>query len=129
MCIDGIAYQYLWPKSSGWNQIAYAVAICSMSVFALLFAQKLLHVKAKAPFLNKLISYLIGLRILMFFVMYFFNQDWFKYRFIESIPLTLAFFTGIWIYRKGYKPARYFVIGYGFLFLGFLLRACLKMFH
>jgi len=122
MCVDGIAYQYLWPNNPAWNQTAYAVAICSMSVFAMLFAQKLLHVKTKAPVLNKLLNMLIVARIITFFLMYAFKQEWFTYRFIESIPLTFAFFTGIWIYRKGYRPARYFVIGYSFLFAGFSLK-------
>ncbi|MGE6219478.1 7TM diverse intracellular signaling domain-containing protein [Nubsella zeaxanthinifaciens] len=122
MCVDGIAYQYLWPNSPAWNQTAYAVAICSMSVFAMLFTLKLLHVKTKAPGLYKLLNALIAVRILTFFCMYFWKQEWFTYRFIESIPLTAAFFTGIWIYKKGYRPARYFVIGYSFLFAGFLLK-------
>jgi len=121
-CIDGIAYQYLWPNSPAWNQHAHAVVVCCMSVFALLFTQKLLHVKTKAPVLNKLINLLIVLRIVTFFFFYFFNQELFEYRFIEVIPLTLAFYTGIYIYRKGYKPARFFVLGYSFLFVGFVLK-------
>lgn len=122
MCIDGIAYQYLWPTSPNWNQIAHAVALCCMSVFALLFTQKLLHVKTKAPLLNRAINALIVLRIAVFIGFYFFGQQFLRYKFIDAIPLMLAFSTGLYIYAKGYKPARYFVIGYGFLFLGFLLK-------
>lgn len=122
MCIDGIAYQYLWPHSPQWNQTAHAVALCCMSVFALLFTQKLLHVKAKAPLFNRAINALIVLRIAVFVCFYFFGQQFLRYKFIDAIPLMLAFSTGLYIYAKGYKPARYFVIGYGFLFLGFLLK-------
>ena len=55
MSSDGIAYQYLWPNSPEWNQIAYAFALCATSVFALLFTRSLLFVAAKAPKLNQLI--------------------------------------------------------------------------
>jgi len=122
MSTDGIAYQYLWPNSPQWNQIAYALALCTASVFALLFSQRLLQVKDKAPSLYRIINLVIILRIALFVFSFFFNQDLFKYKVIEIIPLTLAYATGIYIYSKGYKPARYFVLGYSFLFLGFLLK-------
>ena len=122
MSSDGIAYQYLWPNSPEWNQIAYAFALCATSVFALLFTRSLLFVKAKAPKLNKLMEAIILLRILFFCYCLLFDQNLFSYKFIEFIPLSVAFFTGIYIYKKGYLPARFFVLGYSFLFAGFMLK-------
>jgi hypothetical protein len=122
MSTDGIAYQYLWPNHPAWNQIAYAFALCATSVFALLFARQLLHVKTKAPKLNTLIIRLIQLRLAFFVFCLVFNQNLFSYKFIEFIPLSVAFFTGIYIFRKGYQAARFFVLGYSFLFLGFMLK-------
>jgi hypothetical protein len=122
MSTDGIAYQYLWPNLPGWNQIAYAFALCATSIFALLFTRQLLHVPAKAPRLNKLIIAVIGLRLLFFVYCLIFNQNLFNYKFIEFIPFSIAFFTGIYIYRSGYLAARFFVLGYSFLFLGFTLK-------
>lgn len=122
MSTDGIAYQYLWPNHPAWNQIAYAFALCATSVFALLFARQLLHVKTKAPKLNTLIIRLIQVRMAFFLFCLLFNQNLFSYKFIEFIPLSVAFFTGIYIYRKGYQAARFFVLGYSFLFLGFMLK-------
>jgi hypothetical protein len=122
MSTDGIAYQYLWPKLPAWNQIAYAFALCATSVFALLFTRQLLHVKTKAPRLNTLIIRLIQLRLAFFLYCLVFNQNLFNYKFIEFIPLSLAFFTGIYIYKRGYQATRFFVLGYSFLFLGFTLK-------
>jgi hypothetical protein len=122
MSTDGIAYQYLWPNLPAWNQIAYAFALCATSVFALLFTRQLLHLKTKAPKLNKLIIRLIQLRLAFFLYSLLFNQNLFNYKFIECIPLSLAFFTGIYIYKRGYQAARFFVLGYSFLFLGFTLK-------
>ncbi|PTS92464.1 chromosome partitioning protein ParA [Pedobacter sp. HMWF019] len=127
MSNDGIAYQYLWPNAPGWNQIAYAFALCAASIFALLFTRALLYVKAKAPRLNQIILWIIGLRIAFFLYSLLFNQNLFSYKFIEFIPLSAAFFTGIYIYSKGYLPARFFVLGYGFLFLGFTMKLLIML--
>lgn len=122
MSTDGIAYQYLWPNAPGWNQVAYAFALCATSIFALLFTRELLLVKVKAPTINRLIIGVIIFRIIFFIYCYWFDQTLFSFKFIEAIPLAVAFFTGIYIYKIGYKPARFFVLGYGFLFTGFMLK-------
>jgi hypothetical protein len=127
MSTDGIAYEYLWPNLPAWNQVAYAFALCATSVFALLFTRQLLHVKTKAPKLNRLINWLIHLRIGFFLFCLLFNQNLFNYKFIEFIPLSLAFYTGIYIYRHGYQAARFFVLGYAFLYLGFSLKLLIML--
>lgn len=122
MSTDGIAYQYLWPNAPGWNQVAYAFALCATSIFALLFTRELLLVKLKAPKLNQVIVGVIIYRLVFFVYCYLFDQSLFSYKFIEAIPLSVAFFTGIYIYKNGYQPARFFVLGYSFLFAGFTLK-------
>lgn len=127
MSNDGIAYQYLWPSAPGWNQIAYAFFLYATSIFALLFTRELLFVKAKAPKLNRLIIGLIAVRSLFFVYCLVFDQNLFNYKFLEFIPLSVAFFTGIYIFRKGYQPARFFVLGYSFLFFGFVLKLLIML--
>ncbi|HWZ16428.1 MAG TPA: 7TM diverse intracellular signaling domain-containing protein [Mucilaginibacter sp.] len=122
LCNDGIGYQYLWPNSPAWNEYAYGFALCCVSVFALMFTNNLLIVKKNAPPLYKLINVTIAARIGFFFVCFFLNKQWFNYKFIEAGPLCIAFYTGVYILIKGYKPARFFVLGYSFLFTGFILK-------
>lgn len=122
MSTDGIAYQYLWSSATGWNQIAYAFALYATSIFALMFTKELLFVKVNAPKLNKFILYIIGIRTALFLYSLFIDQSLFTYKFLEFIPLAVAFYTGIYIYKQGYKPARFFVLGYSFLFIGFSLK-------
>jgi ABC-type multidrug transport system fused ATPase/permease subunit len=122
MCTDGIAYQYLWPNAPAWNQYAFAVPLCLMSIFALLFTRKLLYVHSRAPLLDKVILGIIAARIALFFAALLFNRSWFNYKFIEMIPLAVAFYTGIYIWLRGYRPARFFVLAYSFLFVGFMLK-------
>ena len=121
-CTDGIAYQYLWPGAPVWNQYAFALPLCLMSIFALLFTRKLLYVRSRAPMLDKVILGIIAARAGFFVAALLFNRTWFNYKFIEMIPLAVAFYTGIHIWLRGYRPARFFVLAYSFLFVGFMLK-------
>jgi two-component system, sensor histidine kinase LadS len=127
MCIDGVAYQYLWPDSPEWNQYAYGVALYGVSIFALQFTRTLLYTQRKAPVLDRIIVWIMALRTVFFVVCLFFNTDWFSYKFVELVPLMVAFYTGIYIYRQGYRPARFFVLGYTFLSIGFLHKLLLML--
>jgi hypothetical protein len=122
MSSNGIAYQYFWPDSPRWNEIAYGVALYSATVFALLFTRMFLHLKTKAPLLNKAVIGLILLRSAFFLACLFIDKHLFVYKIIEILPILLALFSGIYIWRKGYHPARFFVAGYSFILIGFLIR-------
>lgn len=127
MCADGIAYQYLWPNSPAWNQYAFAFSLYCMSMFALLFTRKLLYLRTKAPVLDKLILGVMAARTLFLLTALLFNKTWLDYKSVEFIPLTTAFCTGIYIRLRGYRPARFFVLGYSFLFLGFILKSLIMI--
>jgi two-component system, sensor histidine kinase LadS len=127
MCIDGVAYQYLWPNAPDWNQYAYGIALYGISIFALQFTRTLLYTPKKAPGLDRLIVGIMVLRTIFFAICLFFNTDWFSYKFVELVPLAVAFYTGIYIYRRGYHPARFFVVGYTFLSIGFIHKLLLML--
>ena len=127
MSSDGIAYQYLWPNAPNWNQIAFAFTLISASSFALLFTRELFHFKERVPWIYKLILYTLGIRAILFIYSLAFNQSFFNYKFIEFIPLSVAFFAGLYVYFKGYKAARFFVIGYGFIFIGFTIKLLIML--
>ncbi|MDN5288673.1 MAG: chromosome partitioning protein ParA [Mucilaginibacter sp.] len=127
MCADGIAYQYIWPSFPLWNQYAYGIALFAASIFAVLFTQSLLNLKINAPRLNKAIRWIIVARCLYFLACIFINNCWFNYKIIEFIPLSLAFYAGCYTLFTGYKPARFFVIGYAFLLVGFIIKSCIAL--
>lgn len=122
MAEDGIAFQYLWPMAPQWNQIAAGVAIYSLIIWALIFTKKFLHTRINAPFLNKLLLCIVFLRSAVFLYALLFNNHWLDYRSIEIVPVTLIFYTSIYVWLKGYQPARFVVIAYGLLFVGFCLK-------
>lgn len=121
MCIDGIAFQYLWPDYPDWNRYAYGPALYLTSLFGLLFTLNFLYVKSKAPKFYWLIITIIVLRT-GFFLCCIYNPHLFTYKIVEILPIGVALTAGIYIWRGGYRPGRFFVIGYSFLLLGFLVK-------
>lgn len=73
-----------------------------------------------------MISYLIAARTI-FFIACLFNNNLFSYKYIEIVPLIVALGSGIYSQTNGYRPARFFVIGYSFLFLGVLLKILIAL--
>jgi hypothetical protein len=123
MSVDGIAFQYLWPNTPVLNDYAYGIALFLLSVFALIFTEELLQVKKRANRFYKLINLTILLRTVYFLYCLLFNKSLFAYKFVEFIPLSIAFASGLHIYRGGFKPARFFVLAYAVLFTGFTIKA------
>ncbi len=127
MCVDGIAFQYLWPNASNWNQIAYGTAMFSLIFWAMVFGQRFLGTRVRTPRLHRLITGMIIARTVLFLVGLFFYPEVFEWRSIEILPLSLIFIAGILTLSRGYKPARFFVMAYGVLFLGFLAKALINL--
>jgi hypothetical protein len=123
MCVDGIAYQFLWPGLPVWNQIAHGVALFSLIIWSIIFSKRFLNFKARAPKIDSLLNIIIILRVLLFVYALFFDNSIFNYRYVEIVPLSVIFYGAVKVLLRGYKPARFFVIAYGFLFFGFIYKA------
>lgn len=122
MSYDGIGFQYLWPRHPHWNDYAVGITLYSVILWALAFTRRFLNTRANAPELDKVLVGMIIARSIFFAVELLAFSHLLAYRNIEIIPLSLIFFTGIYVLKKGYRPARFFVIAYGILFTGFFVR-------
>jgi hypothetical protein len=123
MSLDGVGFQYLWPNHPEWNNYTSGIFLYSLILWALIFTRRFLSTRAKAPRLDRALKAMIGIRTAIFLFELFFYPDFFAFRFIEIVPLWLILHTGIRVWSRGYRPARYFVIAYGLLLLGFFLRS------
>lgn len=123
MSLDGIAFQYLWPGHPEWNDYAVGIALYSVILWALIFTRRFLSTRARSPVLDRWLRAMIVIRTVVFLVEFFFFPEFFAFRVIEIIPLSLVFYTGMRIWMRGYRPARFFVIAYGLLLMGFFLRS------
>jgi two-component system, sensor histidine kinase LadS len=120
--LDGIGFQFLWPNHPEWNDYATGLSLYSVIIWSLIFTRRFLRTKSMAPSLDRLFLAMIIIRSAWFLIALFFFQEFLPYRVPDIIPLCVIFYTGIMVWRKGYRPARFFVIAYGVLFSGFFLR-------
>jgi len=122
MSYDGVGFQYLWPDQPWLNDWAVGVSLYSVILWSLVFTRRFLIVRANAPTLNRVLKFVIIIRSIWFLISLTVFPKLLSIRVLEIIPLSIIFFTGITVWRQGYRPARFFVIGYGVLFSGFFLR-------
>lgn len=122
MSADGIAYQYLWPAAVEWNQYAAGFMLYLASTFALFFAASLLNLRKQHPKLLYLLGAAFIFRTVFLLLSLTVAEEWFRFRFIEVVPFGVAFFAGIYCLLKGYRPARFLVVGYSFLFVGIIIK-------
>lgn len=120
--LDGIGFQFLWSSYPEWNDFAVGISLYGVIITALVFTRRFLRTRALTPELDKIFVALIIARTIWFLVALRFYPSLLPYRVPDIIPLSFVFATGIIVWRRGYRPARFFVIAYGVLFAGFFLR-------
>jgi two-component system, sensor histidine kinase LadS len=123
MSYDGIGFQYLWPNFPELNKYAVGMTLYAVILWGLIFTRRFLSTRGNAPQLDKALKWMIIARSIFFVAEMFFIPQLLTFRNIEIIPLSLIFYTAITVWKRGYRPARFFVIAYGILFSGFFIRA------
>jgi two-component system, sensor histidine kinase LadS len=122
MSYDGIGFQYLWPNAPQLNDYAAGITLFSLIFWALLFTRRFLDTVNTAPLLDRLLVAAIIIRSALFLVFLLFKPTLFSLRTLDIVPLSIIFYAAIYVWRHGFKPARFFVIAYGILFVGFFVR-------
>ncbi|GGF37328.1 7TM diverse intracellular signaling domain-containing protein [Echinicola rosea] len=122
LSVDGIAFQYLWPNSPEWNQIANGVFSFSIVLWAILFSIKFLNTRFRSPSIHKVLITILVIKSVIFLIALFWDPKLFEIRYYDIIPFFFIFFASIYIWSRGYKVARFFVIAYGVLFIGVVVK-------
>ena len=122
-CLDGLAYQYLWPASPGWNAVSLPFFIIADAVVALLFLREflapratlrrwdasvrvLLVIGAVAAPAALVLDYAISIRITAIYAM-------------TCAAISLA--VGVLALRAGNRAARFFVLAWAVFLVGVVL--------
>jgi len=126
MSVDGIGFQFIWPdfpKLNGWVNGIFSFSVV---FWAVLFTIRFLNTKRKAPIFHKLLWFSLLLKLSMFFAGVFIDAQYIDISYIDTIPFLLIFGTGIYLLAKGNKVARFFVLAYGVLFLGAVIKVMIN---
>lgn len=114
-------FEFVWPNYPSLNQ--YAVISTAMTILtATFFTRAFLDTRQRAPTLHKISNVFLVLGVVI--IIGIFSP--FKIAFLilaqGTVFLMAVFFliTGIVILNKGYLPAKYYLLAWGFLIFGFI---------
>lgn len=124
-CLNGLAFEYLWPNSPWWANQAIPVSMAISQIAMHQFCRVFLELEDRQPRADK-----VSQALILFFVLMGVASFFVEYRTVVR-PMTLAVFPGALFIlylavnsiRLGYAPARVFLLAWAFLLLGTALYA------
>ncbi|HXA01041.1 MAG TPA: 7TM diverse intracellular signaling domain-containing protein, partial [Cytophagaceae bacterium] len=119
---DSLGYQYIWFKFPYINSyIGAHIAPTLLLITFILYSREFLHLKKSFPKYDKII---FGVTI-SYLVYYILNLTILpasmKFRGLYVLPFIAVYLVALKSFVSGYKPARFFIIGYSFIFVGVII--------
>lgn len=118
--LNGLGFEYLWPKSPWLADKAVPLSICLAQVGMQQFARHFLELRQRWR-----LGDLIGLAMIAFFVAWGIASIWLPYRTATPVASAAVFVSITWIAiesivvtARGYKPARIFLLAWGLFLVG-----------
>lgn len=120
--LQGYAFQYLWPGSTWMANHSIFIFTCLVSLAGIEFLKVFLHSKQNAPKLHKGL-YVFSVLYVVYIIMSLMGLHALTYRIIlmtQSLVALYILFTGVYIYRKGFAPAKFYLLAWGLLMVGII---------
>ena len=127
-CLNGLAFEYLWPNSPWWANQAIPLSMAISQIAMHQFCRVFLELKQRQPYADR-----VSVAIIAFFIAMGLASLFLDYR--DAVrPMTLAVFPGalfilylaISSIRRGYAPAKVFLLAWAFLLMGTALYAAVS---
>lgn len=118
---DGLGFQYLWSSYPQLNGNIFPVVLCLMVIAVMLYARSFLNTKNSLPFFDKGILVIIAVRILILIVGFVFYRPLHDWPQVDFFPFLFIFIAGLYAYYRGFIAARFYLIAFTFLFIGFFI--------
>ncbi|MEJ7747488.1 MAG: diguanylate cyclase [Luteimonas sp.] len=119
-CLNGLAFEYLWPNSTWTVDKSVPVMICLAQIGMQQFARNFLELDRRW-----LLGDRIGLAMIVFFGLLIVAALLLPYRIVTPIASQAVFFSVLWIIvetvvvlRRGYAPAKLFLLAWAVFLLG-----------
>ena len=125
----GFGIELLWQNSPKWDTYAFAFIVPITNLARIYFTKSYLHLDKTLPLLNKSLNIFSAFCLFIFclaLVCYTGNIDLLDLLvdligFLGTAVLSMMFLCGVIVWRKGYRPARYFTLANLILVLGGIL--------
>jgi signal transduction histidine kinase len=125
----GFSFEHFWPSRPHWNTYFFALIIPLTNISRILFTKTYLHTDQYVPkwnvfFTIVLILYLVP--IIMWLLSWLEIRDWlvetnYVIGLLGAVTMTAITLTSIIVYRRGYKPALWFLVAFALFNIGGIL--------
>lgn len=123
--IMGYGYQFFWPNSPWMASVSVPLFTCLVSIAGIQFFRLFLNTAQWAPTLHKVFHFAIPWYLICILLAVSGNVA-LSYQLLQPTQalISILILSGaITVYRKGYKPAKYYLIGWSTLMAGVMLFA------
>jgi diguanylate cyclase (GGDEF)-like protein len=118
---NGLAFQFLWPDAMEWNQRAHVVLGFAAFGFASMFTRSFLSLAANSLVLDRMLVALAATAGLFALLSIWPLSFWAAARIFVGLALpgvVVALASGLAAFRRGYQPARWFLLAWATLLVG-----------
>lgn len=125
MSYNGITAQFLWGDSQWLNRDFAPVLLALNNLGILLFVRSFLKLRTHNPNMDKFIKLLIIISVMTFLGSWFVRYDLISRILVFFVIANsiAAMVSGFLLARKGYRPAKIYLLAWGILLFGSLLLA------
>ncbi len=122
MTDDGLGFQYVWSE---YPQLIRFVGIylapSMLMVTFVFYSIVFLELKTNFPKLRQLLLGSMVMYFIYYFLIILFAPDFIHFKIVYIIPFLLSYVVSIYTFRKGYKPARFFIVAYTFVLISIVI--------
>ena len=118
---DGLGFQFLWSHLPFLNNILQAIASYILIILAFIFSYIFLRDAGIPKLIYKIALGLMAVRTLILLIDLFNLPFFISSVAIDFISRSLILYTAIYCWQHGYKPSRYFSLGFLMLLIGYTI--------
>jgi hypothetical protein len=116
---DGTGFQYLWPDKPSINSYIALFAPLMLVISFSVYSKSFLELKRNVPILNRILNWLIYGYVGFFLFDVFYLKLNFDFP-LYIIPFFVIYLASIECMRRGFRQARYYILGYSFMFVSII---------
>lgn len=121
--LTGYTYKFLWPNSPWFGNYSVFLFTCLVSIVGVQFLLEFMVVKKRAPkmFYVLRVFQLIYVAYLISSLLGFYSATYGAILSTQSIIALIILGTSIYLYRKGYAEAKYYLIGWSAFMIAIII--------
>ncbi|MBX9850686.1 MAG: hypothetical protein K2X86_02900 [Cytophagaceae bacterium] len=119
---DSLGYQYVWFNFPELNTIIghHIAPLLLLSTFVL-YSREFLHLKDSFPKFDRIVVICTVVYFVYYIIQWTILPKYLHFRGMYLLPFIAVYIVGIRCFMEGYKPARFFIIGYTIIFFSIII--------